>query len=56
MDKLCSKLVRLSKAVEVTDNYKDTSLLRYGTNYGRNKFYGTGPRSLYYKALQICNV
>jgi hypothetical protein len=31
------------------------SLLYYGFNYGRKKFYDTGPRDLYYKPFYSCN-
>ncbi len=39
----CSKLVCLYNPIKVIDNNKDTSLLRYGINYCRKKFYDTGP-------------
>ncbi len=44
MDKLLTKLVRLSKPVKVTDNKKDT-LAYYARKLimGRNNFYRTGP-------------
>jgi hypothetical protein len=29
--------------MNVIDNNKDSSLLRYKINYGRDKFYGTDP-------------
>jgi hypothetical protein len=31
--------------VEVNGSSKQSSLLQYGNNYGRNKFYSTAPRA-----------
>jgi hypothetical protein len=31
------------------------SLLYYGFNYGRKRFYDTAPRDLYYKPFYSCN-
>jgi hypothetical protein len=36
----------------VTDNGKQSSLLRYGNNYYRNKFYSTGHRDLIFLLRQ----
>ncbi len=36
--------VGLLKPVKVNDNKEYSSLLCYEINYGRNNFYGTGPR------------
>jgi hypothetical protein len=47
MDKLRSKLVRLSEPGEVADNKKSTSLLQYAFNYDSKDFYGTGPITLH---------
>ncbi len=35
------------KPEKVTDNSKGTSLLHYGINYGRKKFYDTGSGVVY---------
>ncbi len=39
------------KPVKMTDSSKSTSLFYKGINYGRKKFYDTGPCGLYYKCF-----
>jgi len=38
---------------EVTDSVKRSDLLRYGIDYGREKFYDTGPGLVGYKNMVI---
>jgi hypothetical protein len=46
MDKLRSKLACLSKQMKEANNNKDASKTCYGIDYGRKKFYVTGPWNL----------
>jgi hypothetical protein len=49
MYRLRSRIVCMSRPVKVN---KDASLLQYRINYGRNKFYGTGPRGCIFSCVQ----